>query len=286
MMRFSIVTPSLNQGRFLGEALESVRLQHHPDVEHLVLDGDSSDHTVALLRSLDGKPEWKHVCWRSEADSGQSDALNRGFLLASGDIIGWLNSDDRYRPGCFDHVAQLFAEHPEVDVVYGDFALMNEEGAVEKVRREIEFNRFILLYHHVLYIPTPATFLRRRIFEDGNRLRPDLHYAMDYEFFLRLANAGYRIRHIPRVLADFRVHPASKSCRMELLQAAEKRGVMLAVSPLSARIRSPYLRRAVFAGLQLIAGVMRWSEKLLRGYYFAPSPAGSPKPPGRTVRSS
>jgi glycosyltransferase involved in cell wall biosynthesis len=268
MTQFSIVTPSLNQGRFLGEALESVRLQHHSDVEHLVLDGDSTDESVVLLRRLDGKPKWEHVCWRSELDCGQSDALNRGFGLASGEIIGWLNADDRYRPGCFDHVAKAFADNPDVDVVYGDFTVMNEEGVIQSVRREIGFNRFILLYHRFLYIPTPSTFFRRRVFGDGNLLNRDLHYAMDYDFFLRLANAGYRFRHIPHVIADFRLHPESKSCSMEHAQSEEKQRIMWSTAPISRRIRSPYLRRIAFAGLQLTAGMMRWSEKMMRGYYF------------------
>jgi glycosyltransferase involved in cell wall biosynthesis len=275
-MRISIVTPSLNQGSFLGEALESVRQQGYPCAEHLVLDGESTDNTVALLKSLDGKAEWEHLSWRSERDGGQSDALNRGFAESQGEIIGWLNSDDRYRPGCFERVARAFAEDPELDVVYGDFAVISEDGTIQKIRREIEFNRFILLYHHVLYIPTPSTFMRRRIFEEGNWLQRDLHYAMDYEFFVRLANAGYRMRHIPQVLADFRLHPASKSCSMEHRQAEEKQQVMWSVSPICAKVQSPRLRSLAFAGLGLAAGVMRWSEKLLRGYYFAPF--GSPRP--------
>jgi glycosyltransferase involved in cell wall biosynthesis len=267
----------LNQGRFLGEALESVRLQSYPCAEHLVLDGGSTDSTVALLKNLDGVADWEHVRWRSERDGGQSAALNLGFAEARGDIIGWLNSDDRYRPGCFERVVRAFDEDPGLDVAYGDFAVMNEEGAIQKVRREIEFNRFILLYHRVLYIPTPSTFMRRRIFDEGNWLKPELHYAMDYEFFVRLANAGYRMRHIPQVLADFRLHPASKTCRMEHGQAEEKRRAMWSASPVCAKVQSPHLRRAAFAGLGLAAGVMRWSEKLLRGYYFAPAELRRPE---------
>lgn len=269
MPRFSIVTPSLNQGRFLMDALESVRQQDYPEVEHLILDGKSTDDTVELLGNLDGKPAWKHLSWKSEADIGQSDALNRGFELSSGDIIGWLNSDDRYRHGCFHHVAKVFAENPLIDIVYGDLAIMDEQGMIQRVRREIPFDRFILLYNRVLYIPTPSTFFRRRVFHDGNWLKRDLHYAMDYELFLRLANAGYRIEHTPRVLADFRVHPTSKSCAMERLQAEEKKQIMWSASPLSTAIGSLYLRRLAFTGLELLAGLLRRSRKLLRGAYFS-----------------
>jgi glycosyltransferase involved in cell wall biosynthesis len=275
MTRISIVTPSLNQGRFLQEALESVRLQQYPQVDHLVFDGGSTDGTLPLLQSLGNRGEWSHVRWISGPDGGQSDALNRGFAEAQGDIVGWLNSDDRYRPGCFDHVVKAFAENPEVDVFYGDFTVINEDGDVRRISREIGFNRFVLLYHRVLYIPTPSTFFRRRVFADGNLLRPDLHYAMDYEFFLRLANAGYRIQHLPGVIADFRLHPESKSCRMKRVQLEEKRQIMGSASPLAARISSPRLRDMAFRGLQTTAGLLRWSEKMLRGYYFAQYRPGS-----------
>jgi glycosyltransferase involved in cell wall biosynthesis len=267
-MKISIVTPSLNQGCYLGEALESVRAQGYPWVEHMVLDGGSSDGTVQLLMSLDGRDEWSYLKWRSQPDGGQSHALNQGFGEVTGDIVGWLNSDDRYRVGCFDHVVRAFTENPDLDVLYGDFIVMDESGATLQVRREIEFSRFILLYHRVLYIPTPSTFFRRRVFDDGNRLQPDLHYAMDYEFFVRLADAGYTFQHIPKLLADFRMHPASKTCRLALEQTREKQQTMWAVSPISRWIGLPLLRRAAFFGARCVAGLMRYSQKMLRGYYF------------------
>lgn len=268
MTKISIVTPSFNQGRFLGDALESVRMQGHSCVEHLIFDGGSTDGTVALLQSLDGNSDWAHVRWLSGPDGGQSDALNRGFKMASGDIVGWLNSDDRYRPECFAHVVKAFAENPEVDVFYGDYTFMDREGAVLRVRREIEFNRFVLLHHRILYIATTATFFRRRVFEEGNWLKQELHYAMDYEFFLRLTAAGYRIQRIPHILADFRIHPESKSCLMKQAQLEEKQNIMRPFSSVPRRFNSPHLRHAVFLGLQTIAGCVRWSEKMLRGHYF------------------
>jgi glycosyltransferase involved in cell wall biosynthesis len=268
-MRISIVTPSLNQGRYLFEALDSVRLQNYPAVEHLILDGGSTDKTLPLLQSLSEEKKWSYVRWTSGRDGGQSEALNRGFAQASGDIVGWLNSDDRYRAGCFDHVVKAFEENPDVDIFYGDYTVIDADGSLLKVRREIEFSRFILLYHRVLYVPTTSTFFRRRIFEEGNLLKRDLHYAMDYEFFLRLANAGYRFRHLPQLLADFRMHPDSKSCASERLQAKEKQEITRAVSPLSSLLHLPLLRELVFFTLQTVAGLLRWSQKALRGYYFS-----------------
>jgi glycosyltransferase involved in cell wall biosynthesis len=269
MTRISIVTPSFNQGCFLREALESVRLQSHCNVEHLILDGGSTDDTIAQLQSLTGDPRWSHVRWHSGPDAGQSDALNKGFKMATGEIVGWLNSDDRYRPGCFDHVVKAFEENPGVDVFYGDYTFMDEDGTVRQIRREIEFNPFILLYHRVLYIGTTATFFRRRIFDDQNWLSQNLHYAMDYEFFLRLVAEEYRFRHIPQVLADFRLHPQSKTCSMEEVQLQEKRNIMLRYSPVTRLLNSVRLRSMAILWLQTVAGLMRWTEKMLRGFYFS-----------------
>lgn len=267
-MRISIVTPSYNQGPYLSEALESVRMQGYPDVEHLVLDGGSNDASVGILEALDQKSEWSHVHWTSGPDGGQSEALNRGFRAATGDLVGWLNSDDRYRAGCFDRLLEAAKAHPEIDVFYGDFTFMDEVGTVQRIRKEIEFSRFILLYHRVLFIPTTSTFFRRRIFEDGHWLRNDLHYAMDYEYFLRLAAEGYRFRRIPHVLADFRLHAESKTMRMQQTQLDEKREIMRTFSPVTRWLHSPALANAAFRALQTTAGLLRWSEKLARGAYL------------------
>ncbi len=115
---------------------------------------------------------------------------NKGFQRAKGEIIGWLNSDDRYRPDCFEHVVRAFEENPDVDIVYGDYLMVDAAGKVLKIRREIEFSAFVLLYHRVLYIPTTATFFRRRVFDEGNWLDETLQYAMDLEFFIRLSDLG------------------------------------------------------------------------------------------------
>jgi GT2 family glycosyltransferase len=262
----SIVTASLNQGSFLGEALKSVGSQGYPACEHLVLDGGSSDDTVGLLKAFAATSP--ALWWRSGPDGGQSAALNEGFRRASGDIIGWLNADDRYRAGCFEAVAEAFAAHPEVDVLYGDYTFIDPVGNHIGLRREIEFSRFILRYHKVLYIPTAAAFFRRRVFEEGYFLSDSLHYAMDLEFFLRLDAAGYRFFHLAKVLADFRIHPAAKSTQFIDRQRAEHRQVVLQTTPLSRRFRSMRARNAAANALQIPAAVLRRLEKLLRGLYL------------------
>src|SRR5260370_42511787 len=132
----SIVTPSFNQGSFIGEALESVRLQKNKNCEHIVMDGWSTDGTVDLLGDLPANKVQQNMFWTSERDTGQSEALNKGFRQAKGEIIGWLNSDDRYRAGCFEHIVQAFEDNPEVDIFYGDYLMVDEVGKVLKIRSE------------------------------------------------------------------------------------------------------------------------------------------------------
>jgi hypothetical protein len=120
----------------------------------------------------------------------------------------------------------------------------------------------------VLYIPTPSAFFRRRVFEEGNWLRTDLHYAMDYEFFVRLAVKGYRIGRVPRVLAEFRLHTESKSVCMALAQAEEVRQVRRSCSPIGRSLRPDGLRGAALLAMAVAAGGMRRAWKFARGDYF------------------
>jgi glycosyltransferase involved in cell wall biosynthesis len=267
MTRISIVTPSFNQAAFLSETLESVRSQHYPHLEHIVLDGASTDASIALLESKHG-PAWQHLHWQSEPDRGQSHALNKGFAAATGDIVGWLNSDDRYRPGSLEAVARAFEQNPLIDVLYGDYTIMSATGDHISTRREIEFSRLILLHYRFTYIASTATFFRRRIFDEGNFLDESLHYAMDHDFFARLSHRGYRFKHLAAVLADFRLHPSSKGCSLPALFVVESRATTRKYSSLTHRIPTDILRDACFATLRILASLLRYSEKFLRGYYL------------------
>ena len=268
-LKLTVVTPSFNQSAYIEEALLSVKGQNYPALQHIVIDGASTDTTVETLARYASTPGWEHLGWISEPDAGQSHALNKGFKMATGDIIGWLNSDDRYRPGCFETIGAAFQEHPEVDLVYGDYTWIDEKGCVWQVRREIEFSRFILLHHRVLYIPSTATFFRRRILDEGNLIDIRYHYAMDYEFFVRLAEKGYRFKHIPHLLADFRWHSLSKSASQAAKQLQEHDHIAQTYSPILKRLPEGLRKRLTFGGLRAVAAALRYSEKLLRGYYFS-----------------
>jgi len=268
MLTVSIVTPSYNQGEFIEQCLLSVKRQTHPAVEHLVIDGGSTDETLEILKRYSSQPGWEHLKWISEPDRGQSDALNKGFRAANSDIVGWLNSDDRYRPGCFEYTAEAFRANPQADIIYGDYTWIDQDGRLLQVRREIEFSRFILFYHRVLYIHTTSTFFRRRIFAEGNFIAPEFHYAMDYEFFLRLANKKYNFLHIPELLADFRWHEASKSASSPGKELEERDRIIGAYAPGLQRLPGRHLKKLALLGLRRCAGGLRYMEKLFRGYYW------------------
>jgi glycosyltransferase involved in cell wall biosynthesis len=265
----SIITPSFNQAAFILEALQSTQMQDYASYEHLIIDGLSTDGTIDLLKNLSTTSQDSRVHWLSEKDRGQSEALNKGFRRAKGDIIGWLNSDDRYLPGCFAHIVRAFEQNPTVDIIYGDYRVVDESGSVIRTKREIGFSKFILRYHRVLYIPTTATFFRSRIFREDNWLEESLQYAMDLEFFIRLAAKGYRFKHISEVLADFRLQPHSKTCRAPDKQRLEHQQIVYSAIPMLRNIRSTNLRSLALFFLRFIAAIKRSVEKMLRGYYWS-----------------
>jgi len=194
----SIVTPSLNQGHFIEDTILSVKNQDYPNIEHLIIDGNSNDNTIEILKKYEGT---YNMQWISERDKGQADAVNKGLGLAKGEIIGWLNSDDVY----FDKyvlqaVIETFFARPDVDVVYGDVASISDSG---KILRIICVPRFS--YERLLrdcYLDQPAVFFRRKVVEQHN-LNTCLQCAMDYEFWLRIGKE-YRFYHLSRILAGDR----------------------------------------------------------------------------------
>jgi len=202
----SIVTPSFQQGRFLERTLYSVVGQNYPALEYIVQDGASSDETLDILHRFD------HLLagWTSEPDAGQAEAINRGFGQTSGEIMGWLNSDDLLLPGALAYVARYFASHPDVDVVYGHRLLIDErEGMIGSWILPRHSNRALMLAD---YVPQETLFWRRRIWDAvGGSVDPSFRYALDWDILLRFQNAGARIVRLPRFLGAFRVHNDQKT---------------------------------------------------------------------------
>jgi hypothetical protein len=203
----SILTPSYNQSRWLPANLESVRNQTYPHIEHVVMDGGSTDGSADVLREAGDA-----VVWRSEPDAGQSDALNKAFSASKGQIIGWINSDDGYfSTTAVEEAVALFQRRPDVDLVYGHSAYVNSEGLLLHLMWAPGFIRWWFMRQD--YISQPTVFLRRSAL--GDRLVDvSFHFAMDYELWLRLLTEGRRLARIDSVLAFERVQPDRKSLRM------------------------------------------------------------------------
>ena len=208
--KVTIITPSLNQGQFIDATIHSVLSQGYPNLEYIIMDGGSSDNTLDILHSHSDR-----VKWVSEKDTGQTNAINKGLRMASGDIMAYLNADDLFLPGTVEKVARKFMENPDAMWITGRCRIINENG--QEVRRLITAyknlllrvqNRSLLLITD--YISQPATFWRADIFRDLGPLDESLHYAMDYEYWLRL-NAKYPLLVIPDYLAEFRIHSQSKN---------------------------------------------------------------------------
>ena len=202
----SIVTPSLNQGPYIADAIASVAGQGYPGLEHLVIDGGSGDGTLEVLRAHAGS-----VLWTSEPDSGQANAVNKGLARARGEIVGWLNADDFYQPGAVRSAVSFLAAHPEVDLVYGDCIYLYQDSGTEESRlvRARPFDLGFLL-DVGCFIPQPATFVRRAVLA-GITLDEGLRFAMDYDLWIRLARAGRTFAYLPQALATFRITKSSKS---------------------------------------------------------------------------
>jgi len=178
-MKVSVVIPSYNQGHFVRATLDSVLTQDHADVEVLVYDGGSTDETVPILESYDGKIEFV-----SQKDDGQADAINQGLQRARGEILAYLNSDDIYYPKAVSRVVEYFDAHPECAALYGDAYHLNEDGSIMEPYYTERWSYPRLF--QVCYLCQPAVFWRRDVMERFGIFDPTLQYALDYDYWLRI----------------------------------------------------------------------------------------------------
>ena len=200
----SIVTPSYNKGSFIEETILSVKNQTYPHIEHIVVDGGSTDETLDILRKCDDS-----LIWISEPDEGQSDAINKGWRRAKGEILAYLNADDIYMPWAIQTAVEYLVENPDVGMVYGGCNLINERGQVagQYPTKEFELRQILCGF---CIVPQPSVFLRRAVLDEVGYLDTNLHMAMDLDLWIRIG-LKFKVQYIPQVLASFRCYPSTKS---------------------------------------------------------------------------
>jgi len=201
----SIITPSFNQARYIEATIQSVLGQDYPRIEYIIVDGGSTDGTVEIVKKYEGRIGW----WVSEQDKGQTDAINKGFARAQGQILAWLNSDDTYEPGAVSAAVKYLMDHPEIGMVYGDCNFINEDGRVIG-RFGAAQTDYRLLRQGYAHIPQQTMFFRAGLWRQVGPLDPSFYFAMDYDLWTRLA-ARTRLKYTPQTWANFRLHTTGKT---------------------------------------------------------------------------
>ncbi len=243
----TILTPSYNQGRFLEATIQSVLSQDYPNLEYLIVDGGSADGSVEIIQRYSSRLAW----WVSEPDRGQTDAINKGFAHASGEILAWINSDDTYLPGAVTQAVQSLRLHPEAAMVYGDANLTDEQGNIigRFPSRQTNFKK---LMRGSVHIPQQTAFFWARLWQRVAPLDPSFQFAMDYDLWVRLGRLAPLV-YAPYLMANFRLHGAGKTlvmddrCYPEMIRVNQREGG----GPISLLSMRWFIRRMFFAWLPL-----------------------------------
>lgn len=243
----SIVTPSYNQAGYLEETIKSVLSQDYPDIEYIIVDGGSTDGSLEIIQRYSDQLAW----WVSEADQGQADAINKGFLHASGEVYAWLNSDDTYLPGAIKSAISYLSIHPEVAMVYADANLVDDRGNILG-RFPAQQTNLKRMLRGSVHIPQQTTFYKADIWKEVGGLDPSFYFAMDYDLWVRIAKITAPV-YINQLWANFRLHGSGKTivsddrCYPEMLRVYQReKGKRL--SPLAIRA---FIRPLLFSWLPL-----------------------------------
>lgn len=222
----TIITPSFNQARYIEATIQSVLTQDYPNIEYLIVDGGSTDGTVEIIKKYAntlesgslipdirqlavGLQSHKINWWISEPDKGQTDAINKGFGRAKGQILAWLNSDDTYELGAISKAVEYLLDHPKVGMVYGDCNFINETGQVIGKFGSAQTD-YLLLRQGYVHIPQQTMFFRVELWKELGPLDPSFYFAMDYDLWTRIA-AHSEIKYVPQTWANFRLHTTGKT---------------------------------------------------------------------------
>lgn len=206
--RITIVTPSFNQGHYLEETIRSVLAQGYPNLEYIIIDGGSKDNSVEIIQKYAAHLSY----WVSEPDQGQAHAINKGFAYATGEIMGWLNSDDLLLPGALCAIGQTFASRPSTTVVYGLRKVIDANSRVQTRWLRGIPDEFI--FRRIDFIPQETVYWSRRVWERVGGLDESFQFALDYEYFLRILEQGYDFHLLPHYIGAFRMYADGKTSAM------------------------------------------------------------------------
>ncbi|HPH06122.1 MAG TPA: glycosyltransferase family 2 protein [Methylotenera sp.] len=255
----SLVTCSYQQGHFIDATLRSVLNQQYSALQYIVIDGGSTDESVAVIKQHASSLNY----WVSEKDNGQTDALKKGFAHTTGEIQGWLCSDDILLPNALQLVGEFFRDNPNVGAVYGDALWIDADGKPLRAKREMGFNQFVFLHDHN-YIPQPSMFWRKSLFDAVGGLDESFDLAMDSDLWARFSQKT-TIAHIPQYLSCMRFYPEQKTRSMKPAGRLED---------LTIRLRTSNLANVAFLRpiQHVIARIMRVIIKTFAGGHHAKVP--------------
>ncbi len=244
--RVTVVTPSYNQAAFLEQTIQSVLAQDYPNLEYMIVDGGSTDGSVEIIRKYADRLAW----WVSEKDSGQAEAINKGFQRATGELVGWLNSDDLYQPGSIQAAVEVFERNPQAGLVYGDVLSINAAGEPINLMKFAPYTLQDLMAFKI--ICQPGVLMRRAVLQQVGNLEVHFHYMLDHHLWLRMVRRAPMV-YLPRQQAAARFHPAAKNLAQapkfgeEALQVAAWLADQPAFAP-------DYHRRKVWGGAYRVNG--------------------------------
>lgn len=250
--KISIVTPSFNQGQFIEQTIISVLNQNYENFEHIVMDGGSTDNTLDILKN------YKHLIWKSEKDSGQGNAINKGFTIATGDIFAWLNSDDFYEENIFQSIADYFKQNKNTNFLYGDITYIDKNGkkVFEITGDDISFEN---LLENPDLIRQPSFFWRRENYFLNDGLDESLDLVMDYDLFLKMIKSqqpGY----INKNLSYYRFYDETKTNVNRKKQAFELYKVMKRHASGITASMYWFLIKRYFGSFGLVSGIRRFQR--------------------------
>lgn len=206
--RITIVTPSFNQAKYLPETIESVIKQDYPNLEYIIIDGGSTDGSVDVIKRYE-----RHLAyWVSEKDSGQSEAINKGFKKATGELFTWVNSDDVLLPGSLQTVAEYYGKCNQPDIITGNVVYIDDKGRITRFLRLPRQSRFFF-FRGVWHASAPAIFFKSSLFQSVGGVHVHYHLCMDFDLWMRMMNKGARIVHTPRFLGGYRWHHEAKTAQ-------------------------------------------------------------------------